>query len=642
MELRKLAAAFSAVLIFVMWPGALLAADLTSPYPGTLTINVDMTQSARKLYRVHEVVPVRPGLLTLYYPKWLPGYHAPSGPIIDVAGLVFTANGKVLNWRRDLADMYAIHLDIPAGVDQLDVDFDFLSAAHDLRLGDGDKSQSPVIADLQWNQVAFYPAGYASKAITIQPSVTLPADWHFATALLPHTGTGNGAGKPIRFAAVGFNDLVDSPVASGRYFRQVDLAPGAKVPVMLDMFADEPADLAITPQQVDDFRQLVVQENRMFGAHHYTSYHMLLTLSDHISGLDLEHHQSFDIRKPADYLTSSDAFLEDASVFAHEYTHSWNGKFRRPDDLWTPDFNSVPMRGDMLWMYEGLTEYWAAVMAARAGFWTPSEFRQVLAMTAATLDHTPGRTWRSLQDTADMASLLYYAPSTWGNWRRGTAFYPEGILLWLDVDTKLRELSHDRRSLDDFARLFYGMDDGSRVTRTYTFDDVVTALGKVQPYDWAPFLRHILDTHEVHAPLDGITRGGYKLVYSGTPSAMWKDRQGHSSGVDAMYSAGIDVDGGGEVSDVLWHGPAFDAGLTPGMHIVAVDGTAYSSAVLEDAIRSAGNTRAPIEILARGDGRYATFDVDYHGGLRYPHFERVHGTPAYLDQIITPLHEPSR
>ncbi|MGH8126438.1 MAG: M61 family metallopeptidase, partial [Rhodanobacteraceae bacterium] len=418
-------------------------------------------------------------------------------------------------------------------------------------------------------------------------------------------------------------------------FKRVDLAPGAKVPVMLDMVADTPAELAITPQQIDDFRNLVTQENRMFGAHHYTSYQMLLTLSDHISGLGLEHHQSFDIRTGAHFLTNPQAFSGGASGVPHEYTHSWNGKYRRPYDLWTPDFNSVPMKDDLLWVYEGLTQYWATVMAARAGFWTPSDFRHALALTAAGMDHVPGRTWESLQDTADMAPLKYYVPSPWRNWRRGTAFYPEGMLLWLDVDTQIHELSHGRRSLDDFAHLFYGMDNGSYVTKTYTFDDVVHALNKVQPYDWAAFLHHILDTHEYHAPLGGITRGGYKLVYTDTPSKMGKARR--FAGVNAMYSAGFSAGSKGNVRDVLWNGPAFKAGLTPGMQIIAVDGKLFSSAALQAAIKRAHGSKASIKLLVKNVGQIETLNVDYHGGPRYPHLQRLKGTPDYLGQIVAPL-----
>ncbi len=626
------------VLVAVMFAGvcshAACAQDRTTPYPGTLTVNVDLTQSARKLYFVHETIPVRPGPLTLYYPKWLPGYHSPSGPIMDVAGLKFTANGKTLEWKRDLADLYAIHLTVPAGVETLHVDFDVLSATHDRGLGDGDMSQSPLIADLQWNQVIFYPAGYASKAVTVRPSVRLPTNWHFATALVPHTGTGHGRATPVRFAAVTLNNLVDSPVMSGRYFTEVDLAPGAAAPVKLDMVADAPGDLAITPDEVAGLRRLVAQELAMFGSHHFTSYHMLLTLSAHISGLGLEHHQSFDIRTgphaivnhmPSTAGKSAAPRILGAAGIAHEFTHSWNGKFRRPYDLWTPDFNSVPMKDDLLWVYEGLTQYWATVMAARAELWTPAEFRQRLAYTAAAVDHTPGRTWRSLRDVSAMAPKMYYAPGVWHNWRRGTDFYSEGMLVWLDVDTKIRTLSHGKRSLDDFAKRFYGMDNGSYVTKTYTFDDLVHALDAVQPYDWAAFLHRIVDGHEDHAPLGGITRGGYTLAYADGP------------GGPTMFSVGFSAGAHGNVGDVLWDGPAFKAGLIPGMRILKVDGKAFSPAALTTAIDDAVHSRAAITLDVYNAGQHETLDVDYHGGPRRPYLKRVAGTPDYLDRIIVPL-----
>src|SRR5579875_1968654 len=615
------------------------AADITTPYPGTLTLKVDLTQAPRRIFTVHETIPVKPGPLSLYYPKWIPGEHSPSGPITNVAGMIFTANGKRLTWRRDLVHMYEIHLNVPAGATTLDVDFDFLSPISGGSFGAG-VSTTPNIADLEWNQVVFYPAGYASKAITVKPSLMLPQGWQFATALEPHTGTGGGTSAAIDFAPVTLNNLVDSPIISGRYFKQVDLAPGAKTTVDRDMVADAPADLAITPKQIDLYRNLVTQENRMFGAHHYQSYHALLTLSDHTDHFGLEHHQSSDDRIFADYFTNPPAFLIGSTLIPHEYTHSWNGKFRRPYDLWTPDFNSVPMKDDLLWVYEGLTDYWQEVMAARSGFWTPAEFRQSFAMIAAQMDHVPGRTWRPLQDTADMAPLSYYVPFAWSNWRRRTDFYPEGALLWLDVDTKIRELSHDKHSLDDFAHLFYGMDNGSYVTKTYTFDDVVTALNTVQPYDWATFLHAILDTTQYHAPLAGLSQGGWKLVYTDEPSDIWKAAASAFKkflGTDAMYSIGFSVGSNGDVMDVLWNGPAFKAGLVPGMTITAVDGEAFSPEVLKAAIKNAKDSQSPIKLLVKNVAQYETFNVDYHGGLQYPHLERVKGTADYLDQIAAPL-----
>ncbi|MGH8192588.1 MAG: M61 family metallopeptidase [Rhodanobacteraceae bacterium] len=638
MKRPALAVAVAAALA-TAWSGAALAADITTPYPGTITLKVDLTQAPRKIFTVHETIPVKPGPLSLYYPKWIPGEHSASGPILNVAGMFFMANGKSLPWRRDLVKMYEIHLDIPAGVTTLDVNFDFLSPIGGGEFGAG-VSATPNIGDLEWNQVVFYPAGYASRAITVQPSIKLPQGWLFATALQPHNGTGGGETSAIQFQPVTLNNLVDSPLISGRYFKQIDLAPGAKVPVKLDLVADAERDLAVTPTQIDQYRNLVKQENRMFGAHHYDSYHALLTLSDHTDHFGLEHHQSSDDRINADYFINPSTYLVGSTLIPHEYTHSWNGKFRRPYDLWTPDFNSVPMKDDLLWVYEGLTDYLQEVMAARSGFWTPSEFRESFAMIAASMNHVPGREWRPLQDTADMASLLYYAPFAWHNWRRGTDFYSEGALLWLDVDTRIRQLSHDKHSLDDFARLFYGMGNGSYVTKTYTFDDVVNALNKVQPYDWAGFLHHILDVRQYDAPLDGITQGGWKLVYTNKPSAMWKATASAFKqyvGTNAMYSAGFMVSGDGDVKDVLWNGPAFKAGLIPGMHITAVDGKAFSPEVLKEAIKATKDSKVPIKLLVKNVAQYETLEVDYHGGLQYPHLERVNGTPDYLDQIAKPL-----
>ncbi|MGA9853194.1 MAG: M61 family peptidase [Gammaproteobacteria bacterium] len=635
MNLPIFYAALLLVSIFTIgWGAPVLAADMTRTHPGTVSLNVDLSDAPRKIFRVHEVIPVQAGPLTLYYPKWIPGEHSPSGPLENVAGMVFTTNGQTLAWRRDLVDMYAIHLDIPQGVRELDVAFDFLSPTSGGAFG-ASVSATPRIVDLEWNQVLLYPAGYASRAISFDPSVELPEGWQYATALEPHTGNSG----EIHFKSVMLNNLVDSPLIAGQYFKQVDLDPGATVPVYLDMVADGPEDLAITPEQVRHFRNLVQQEYRMFGAHHYASYHALLTLSDNTGHFGLEHHQSSDDRTAADALIDPDAFLMAAGLLPHEYTHSWNGKFRRPYDLWAPDFNSVPEKDDLLWVYEGLTQYWGEVMTARSGLWSADDFRQSLALTAAGLDHMPGRTWRPLQDTADEASILYYVPGAWHNWRRSAGdFYSEGVLLWLDVDTKIRKLSHNRRSLNDFAHLFFGMDNGSYVTKTYTFGDVVNALNQVQPYDWTKFLRNILDTKQYHAPMDGLIQGGYQLVYTDKPSELYKTAAKRSKNSDQMYSIGLLVGNeSGEIRDVLWNGPAFNAGLAPGMNIIAVNGRAFTPEVFQEAIRETKGSAAPIQLLVKNLEYYKTYAVDYHGGLKYPHLERLKSNPDYLDQIIAPL-----
>jgi len=607
--------------------------------PAPIRLKVDLTDAPRQLFHVHETLPAAPGTLTLYYPKWIPGEHSPSGPLENLAGLKFTAGGKPLTWRRDLENMYALHLDVPAGVDSLEADFDFLSPADGGEFGQS-VSATPDLVDLEWNQVLLYPAGKASKDMIFEPSVTLPVDWNYATALEP-TGDGKGAAG---FKPVSLDELVDSPLIAGRYFRRVDLAPGGGVPVHLDVVADSPADLDISAEQTDRFRSLVTQAYALFGGHHYDHYDFLLTLSDNTGHFGLEHHQSSDDRTWQDYFTEPDTTLVGNHLMPHEYVHSWNGKFRRPAGLWTADFNSVPMKGDLLWVYEGLTEYFGDVLAARSGLWTPEQYRELLAMTAARMDNRPGRTWRPLQDTADEAQILYYAAREWENWRRVQDFYAEGELLWLDVDTKLRELSGGTRSMNDFARAFYGIDDGSHVVKTYSFDDVVAVLNRIQAFDWAGFLHARLDTTQYHAPLDGISRGGYRLAYSDTPSEFFKADEKRRKIMNMMYSIGLmlstENSSTGTIKDVLWGSPAFKAGVGPGMKLIAIDGRDFAAAdmtALNNAIIAAQKSKEPIKLLVRNQDDYITFDVDYHDGLKYPLLERVAGGVSSLDAIVAPL-----
>jgi predicted metalloprotease with PDZ domain len=448
-------------------------------YPGgTLSLNVDLTRAPDRIFSVRETIPVATsGPMTLYYPKWIPGEHSPSGPINNVAGLIIRANGKQLHWRRDLRDMFTLHVDVPAGTRALDLQFQFLSPGGGGEFG-ASASATPELVDIEFNQVAFYPAGYYSRQVMIQPTVELPTGWKFASAL----DVDRHDGSVVKFKPVSFNNFVDSPLIAGQHFTRVDLAPGAKVPVHLNIVGDKAASVKITKKQIDDHRALVKQIYALFGSHHFHHYDFLLTLSDHVGHFGLEHHQSSDDRLPADYLTDGSLYMRAATLMPHEWVHSWNGKFRRPYDLWTPNFNMVK-QDDLLWVYEGLTDYWAGVLTARSGLWTADQYHDAIASIAASMAHRTGREWRSLQDTADAAPLTYYGGHGWGNWRRGTDFYPEGQLLWLDVDSKIRELSHGRRSLDDFAHAFYGMDNGSYVTRTYTEQDVIDTLNKVQPFD---------------------------------------------------------------------------------------------------------------------------------------------------------------
>ena len=606
-------------------------APVDQPYAGMLTVNVDLSDAGKRIFRSHETIPVKSGALTLFYPKWIPGEHAPSGPVENVSGLIIRANGKQLPWRRDLRDMFTLHLDVPEGVSQLDLEFEFLSP------GDGEGSNfgasasaTPDLVDMEFNQVAFYPAGYYTRQIQIQPTVELPEGWKFGSALQVDSQSGN----TTHFKPVSFNNFVDSPLIAGANFNRVDLTPSGGTSVHLNVVGDSAKAVKLTDKQLQQQRDVVKQTNLLFGAHHYDHYDFLLTLSDHTGHFGLEHHQSSDDRLPADFFTDDDMHLWAASLMPHEFVHSWNGKFRRPADLWTPNFN-VPMQDDLLWVYEGLTDYWCGVLTARAGLWTPDQYRDSIANIAADMTYRTGRAWRSLQDTADAAPLTYYGSDSWLNWVRDTDFYPEGQLLWLDVDTKIRELSGGKHSLDDFAHAFYGMDNGSYVTKTYTFDDVVNTLNQVQPFDWKTFLRERLDYTGGELPEHGIERGGWKLVFTDTQGQAEKAYEGIRHVANLSYSIGLIVNQNGRIADVQWNGPAFQAGLVPGLSIVAVNGRDFSLDSWKDAIDAAKTSQAPIELLVKNVDVYSTVKIHYHGGSRYPHLVRGDGKDV-IGAIVAP------
>ncbi|SEW02760.1 M61 family metallopeptidase [Luteibacter sp. 329MFSha] len=615
-----LAAAVAAAMALSM-PQA-RAADLPvaadQPYPGNLTLHVDLSDASRHLYHVRESIPVKPGHAILYYPKWIPGVHAPSGPLSNVAGFIVTGNGKRIPWRRDLKEMYAFHVDVPEGVDKLDLTFDYLAPT------------TPNYIPLSFNEVAFYPAGYYTSQITVQPTLKLPAGWKFASAL----ETASQSGDEVGFRPVSFENLVDSPVMTGKYFTRIDLAPGQPTQVHLNITGDTAAGVKATEDQIAKQRALIVQANKLFGAHHYDHYDFLLVTSDHTGHFGLEHHQSSDDRLFANFLTDPDANAAAGTLLPHEYIHSWNGKFRRPADLWTPTFTE-PMQDDLLWVYEGMTDYWAGVLTARSGIWTTEQWRDSLAGIAADMSARTGREWRSLQDTADGIPLSSRGTTGWTNLRRSSDYYPEGQLLWLDVDTKIRDLSGGKHTLDEFARAFFGMDNGSYKPKTYTFDDVISTLNGVQPYDWATFLRQRLDYTGDTLPEHGIEGGGWKLVYDDKPTAFAKTAEKIRKTVNFAYSLGIQVSDKGVVTDAQWEGISAKAGLVPGVTIVAVDGKDYSGQALKDAVTAAKSTTAPIEFLIKDIEEYRTVKVDYHGGLKYPHLVRGEGKDL-IGAIATP------
>ena len=611
---------------------AILAMGARAQTPsGAIRVEVDSTRAPQKILHTHLQIPVQPGPLVLYYPKWIPGEHMPDGPIINMAGLKFTGAGKTIAWRRDLLDMFAFHLDIPQGVSSLDAEFDFLLSGSASGFSAG-SSATAFLNVLSWNQLLLYPQGHAARDLTYVASLRLPAGWKFGTAL----PVAKQDGGTIDFAPVPLNTLVDSPVVAGKYFRAIQLTPGQIPPHEMDIVADSAGALAMTPDTEKHYRQLVAETGALFGTRHYRDYHFLLTLSDSVAHFGLEHHESSDDRTDEKSLIDDASRIADADLLPHEFVHSWNGKYRRPAGLATPDYDQ-PMKDDLVWVYEGLTEYLGDVLTARSGLLNLDQTHAYLARLAGFYDQEPGRRWRPLQDTADAAVFLYESGTEWSNWRRGVDFYDEGELLWLDVDATLRRLTKDQKSMNDFCRVFHGGPGGEPALKTYTFDDIVATLSGLAPYDWAGFLRTRLDSTVPSTPTEAIENSGWKLVYNDQPNEIDENRESVVKAVNLRSSIGLLLWDDGTVGDVIYDGPAFKAGVGPGMKVTAVDGQQYSGGVLKDAITAAAKSSSPIQLLVTNGAEYRTYSVDYHGGLKYAHLERDASRPNYLDEILHPL-----
>jgi predicted metalloprotease with PDZ domain len=613
-----------AALLFA--PNAALAATAR---PGVIRLQVDALHAPQRILHTHLTIPVESGPLTLLFPQWIPGEHMPDGPINGMAGLKFAAGKKMIPWRRDLLDMFAFHLEIPAGVTSLEVTFDFLISGAGSGYSSG-ASSTAYLNDLSWNQLLLYPRGYAAKDLTYAPSLKLPEGWKFATALPGAKQNGD----TITFSPVPLSTLVDSPVLSGRYFRVIQLTPGQTPSHEIDLAADSEADLAMTPETEAHYRQLVAETGALFGVRHYRDYHFLLTLSDNTAHFGLEHHESSDDRVYEKSLTDETFRTATASLLPHEFVHSWNGKYRRPADLATAAYYQ-PMRDDLLWVYEGLTEYWGEVLTARSGLRNQEQAHEELARLAAMFDHEPGRTWRPLQDTADSAVVLYNAPDDWDNWRRSTDFYDESAFLWLDVDTIIRRLTKNQKSMNDFCLLFYGGPGGEPALKAYAFEDVVAGLNKVAPYDWTTFLRTHLDSVATKTPDEALLHSGWQVVYSDQPNEVDDARDAAKKQVTLMNSIGLIASDQGLVMEVLYDGPSFKAGLGPGMKITEVSGKPFTLEALKSGV--AGSASSPVQLTVANGPQVQAYSIDYHGGLKNPHLQRAQNDPDVLDEILKPL-----
>ena len=609
-----------------------LAACLNASAAAPIQVTVDVTDAPRKILHARLSIPAEPGPLTLVYPKWIPGEHGPTGPIDNLAGLVISANGQQLAWQRDDVNMFAFHITVPQGVSALDVKLDFLATAAAAGFSAG-ASTSANLVMVSWNEVVIYPEGKQAADISFKPSAKIPPGWQYGTAL---TKISDDAGM-VNFEPVSLEELIDSPLLTGRYFREIALAPEISPKHYLDLAADGPEDLKLKPEAIAAFSNLIRETGALYKSRHYESYHFLVTLSDQVAHFGLEHHQSSDDRVPErTYLDDNESLLA-ADLLPHEFTHSWNGKYRRPAGLATGNYES-PMKGNLLWVYEGLTQYLGDVLAARSGIETAQQYRAALANSAAIMDYRPGRTWRDLQDTATAAQTLYGTSAQWDNWRRSVDYYPEGELVWLDVDTKIRTLSKGKKSLNDFCVLFHGLggDTPPKVV-PYTFEDVVSALNRIEAFDWAGFLNERLTTNADHAPLGGIKAGGYEIVYTDKPNEFTQADETVTVSVNAWWSLGMEVGSTGRIGDVLVGSPADKAGLGPGMDIVAVNDRQFSSDLFKDAIADARGTTMPIEMIVSNTGYYKVVRLDYHDGLRYPHLQALKGGKNLLDEILKPL-----
>ncbi|QTC88865.1 M61 family metallopeptidase [Brevundimonas pondensis] len=606
-----------------------IPAPTAETYPGVIKYEVDATDVERKIVRVRQTIPVTAGPLVLLYPKFLPGNHAATGPIQLISGVTVTSGATRIDWLRDTIDPNAFHIDVPQGVSEIVVEFQWLTQP--------DNStwrvvMTPEMINLQWEKALLYPAGYRSTGITFAPSIRLPEGWKYGVAL----DTERYENGVATFRPTDLYTLIDSPLFGGAHFQRIEIDPRGEA-VHLNIVADEAKNIAPTPEQIAWFENLVTQTDRLFGARPYDRYDFLVAATAKMGGIGLEHHRSSENSVPTDFFTNWGKNMGAVGLLPHEFVHAWNGKRQRPADELTANHN-IPTQNTLLWVYEGQTEYWGDVLTARSGLASKEDILVTVAENAAFYDNQPGREWRPLQDVNNHNLLGYRTSNPYSSWMRGTGdYYRESLLIWLDADTLIREATGGKKSLDDFAKGFFGGDDGSWAPRGYTFDDVVAALNAVHPHDWASFLRTRLDASgpDAKAPLDGLARGGYRLTYTDNLTAGEKRVQSGWA-TDFQYSLGFTLSSSNKLTGIRWGGRAFEADIGPGWELVAVNERAASAEVLRDAVTAAKGTDKPISLLLKNGDRYRTVAFDYHDGLRYPRLERIPGTPDRIGDILSP------
>jgi len=621
-------------LLLVALAGAPVCAQ-NNTATNTVRLRVDATDAPRRLFHVQMTMPAKAGPMTLLYPEWIPGEHGPTGPIVNLVGLKVQGGGQAIAWKRDSENMYAFHITVPAGISSLDVAFDFISPPESEGFSSGSSATSEL-AVLNWNQLILYPQGMQPDDMQYQATLKVPNSWRYGTALPIQRESGN----VIEFQPAALTTLIDSPLSTGAHYKTIELGSDNGVPHYLHIAADSDRALEISPEVVNEYKNLVVEAGALFGSRHYRSYHFLFTLSDHVAHFGLEHHESSDDRYSERSLIDPEPQKAFGFLLPHEFVHSWNGKYRRPAGLISGGHDGgydTPMKGDLLWVYEGLTEYLGEVLTPRSGLWTPEDYRESLAGTAAELDTKFGRTWRPLEDTAIAAQILYEAGDDYASYRRGVDYYPEGTLIWLDADVLIRQLSKGAKSIDDFCRTFHGGSSGTIAFKPYNFEDVVAGLNSVQPYDWASFLNQRIHSTDGHAPLGGIEHSGWKLAYDAVRSDYWKAVEDDHKLVDLTYSIGMKVrQEDGTIIDVAYGGAAQKAGIPPSVKLIAVNNRQFTPTVLREAVQKTATDVKPLELLIKTGEYYEVRRLEYRGGERYPHLVRDSSTPDLLTEIIKP------